>query len=571
MAFGRLSRAEKLAHIQGQQYDLVIIGGGIFGACALREANLRGLKVLLVEAEDFASGVSANSYKIVHGGIRYLQHLDLLRLWSSCRERSGFLRVAPHLVQPLPVMVPTYGLGMLGKPILGLGMLLYDFLTVGRNRGIADSKRRIPITKFLRRDQVLGEFSDVPEDGLTGACVFNDGRFYNPTRLVWAFVKTAMTKGAYALNYLAACEVKLSDGQVVGLQLKDAKTGDLFDVSCKSVLNTSGPWAERFLVESKVVNHKAPEATYSRDACFVVKRKPKSQYTLAVQGQSSDPDALLSRPARHLFMSPWRDFTLIGVWHVVTKVHPSAVSVEQEEVEGFIAEMNESHPELKLGLDEVTMWNAGLVPFGENDEGNENLSYGKRSLLIDHEQTENIKGLITLVGIRYTMARNEAERVLKMVQRKIGQSPSRIRSDFIKIDGADFSTFDGLVQEVRAYGGVEISSEVIESLAHNYGSEYACVLDIINSDPTTSRVFANTTVTVAEVLHCIRSEMVENLSDLVFRRTDAATAGSPGVEALADMLAVMAEEIGWSDEEKVRQLAAVTARFPQWLAGPVEK
>jgi glycerol-3-phosphate dehydrogenase len=565
MEFGALSRAEKLAQIKVQHYDVVIIGGGIFGACALREANLRGLKALLVESEDFASGASANSYKIVHGGIRYLQHLDLLRIWSSCRERSGFLRVAPHLVEPLPVMVPTYGLGMLGKPILGLGMLLYDFLTLGRNKGIADPNRHIPLTRFLSRGQVLEEFPDTPTKSLTGACVFNDGRFYNPTRLVWAFVKTAMAKGACALNYLAASELRLTDGRVTGLQVTDSLSGDSFDVACKSILNTSGPWAEHFLADSKVSGYKSPAATYSRDACFVVKRKPTSRYTLAIQGQTSDPDALLSRPARHLFMSPWRDVTLIGVWHIVTKTHPSKITVEKEEIEEYIAEVNESHPDLKLKFDEVSMWNAGLVPFGENDKGNENLSYGKRSILIDHQQTENIEGLITLVGIRYTMARDEAERVLDSVQRKIGLSPARVKSDFIKIDGADFSSFDDLLIKIHADGGEELGAKVIKSLAHNFGSEYSSVLDIIKSEPHTGRVFANTTVTEAELLHCVRSEMVENFSDLVFRRTDAATAGNPGDDTLADMLNVMACECGWSEKEKSVQLAAVVQRFPQWL------
>jgi len=566
MDFGRLNRAEKLSQIKQQEYDIIIIGGGIFGACALREANLRGLKVLLLEAEDYASGASANSYKIVHGGIRYLQHFDLPRIWSSCRERSGFLRVAPHLVQPLPILVPTYGLGMLGKPILGLGMLVYDFLTMGRNKGIHDRKRHIPLTRFLSKKATLEEFPELPQKGLTGACVFNDGRFYNPTRLVWAFVKTAISKGAHSLNYLSAKEVNVKNSQTVGLQVEDKLTGEVFDVACRSVLNTSGPWAEHFLSRSKISGLQEPEATYSRDACFVVNRKPKSKYTLAVQGQTSDPDALLSRPARHLFMSSWREFTLIGVWHIVTKMHPSKVTVEKQEIEEYISEVNESYPELNLDINEVCMWNAGLVPFGENDEGNENLSYGKRSLLIDHEEKDNIKGLVTLVGIRFTMARDEAERVIDMLQEKIGQKPTKIKSDFIKIDGADFQVFDELVEEIKANGAGDIDSKTVEALAHNYGSEYSAVLEIVKNNAETGRVFDNTTVTVAEVLHCIRREMVEGFGDLVFRRTDVATAGSPGSETLKDILRVMSQELGWSQEEQKKQMAQVESRFPQWIA-----
>ena len=126
---------------RGQTFDVLIIGGGAFAACAAWEAVLRGYSVALIEANDFGSGTSANSYKMVHGGIRYLQHLDLPRVWESCRERSALLRVAPHLVKPLPIALPTYGHGRNGKEFLGTGFLVYDALTLGRNRGITDRAR----------------------------------------------------------------------------------------------------------------------------------------------------------------------------------------------------------------------------------------------------------------------------------------------------------------------------------------------------------------------------------------------------------------------------------------------
>ena len=130
----------------------LVIGGGIFAACAARDATMRGLSVALIEKADFGSGTSANSFKMVHGGIRYLQHMDLVRLHQSCRERSALLRTAPHLVQPLPIVIPTYGHGKSGKEYLGAGMLLYDVLTLGRNHGITDPARKIPWSHFLNRE-----------------------------------------------------------------------------------------------------------------------------------------------------------------------------------------------------------------------------------------------------------------------------------------------------------------------------------------------------------------------------------------------------------------------------------
>ena len=156
-----------------EAYDLVVIGGGIFAACAAWDATLRGLKVGLIEQTDFCAGTSANSFKMVHGGIRYLQHADIVRLRSSCHERSAMLRIAPHLVHPLPIMIPTYGYGKSGKFFLGTGMYLYDLLTLGRNRGIHDPKRHIPWTRFFSRQQVLKEFPDLSADGLTGFVMRN--------------------------------------------------------------------------------------------------------------------------------------------------------------------------------------------------------------------------------------------------------------------------------------------------------------------------------------------------------------------------------------------------------------
>jgi len=138
-----------LPTLANESFDLLIIGGGAFGAAAAWDATLRGLKVALVEQSDFGSGASAECFKMVHGGIRYLQHADIRRLRSSCAERSAMLRIAPHLVNPLPILIPTYGHGRQGKAFLAAGMYVYDLLTVGKNAGIADETRRIKGTQLL--------------------------------------------------------------------------------------------------------------------------------------------------------------------------------------------------------------------------------------------------------------------------------------------------------------------------------------------------------------------------------------------------------------------------------------
>src|SRR5262245_28301874 len=193
-----------LAELERTEYELVIIGGGAAGAAATREAALRGLKVALIERGDFGSGASAHCFKVVHGGIRYIQHGDIRRLRATSRERSVFLHLAPHLVKPLPFVVPTYGVGKKSRWFLGAGMLAYDLLTADRNLNISDPSRRVHATEFFNREQTLAMFPTIPGQGLTGSASFEDGQMHNPPRLVLAFVLAAEQLGAHVANYLEA-------------------------------------------------------------------------------------------------------------------------------------------------------------------------------------------------------------------------------------------------------------------------------------------------------------------------------------------------------------------------------
>ncbi len=556
------SREVNLGRLEREEFDLLVVGGGIFGATAVWEATTRGLKAALVEATDFAHGSSAHSYKIIHGGIRYLQHADIPRVLSSARERSAFLRIAPHLCKPLPIMIPTYGWGKLGMPFLGAGCVVYDAITALRNIGITDPDRKIPSTKFLSKESVLQEFPHLDADGLTGACVFNDGRFYNPTRLVWAFIESAINDGAAAVNYLKADSLLREGNKICGVRATDQLCGRQFEVKAKCVLNTAGPWAERWLEEVTEGSYQA-EGVYSRDACFVVKRLFKSEYTLAMQGESADPDALLAREKRHLFIAPWREYTLIGVWHKVTDVRPEDVTVGNEELAAYIEEINSAYPQLQLAVDDVLLWNAGLVPFGEEQSSEENLSYGKRSNLIDHAKSEGIENFISLIGLRYTMARGETEKALNLVQQKLSLPRCNYKSDFIKLHSATFNSFEECVKELEERLRNVCTEEVVRALAHNYGASAHRIADLINGDLTLAKVLPNTTTTRAELDYVIQNEMVESLADLVFRRTDIATGSNPGEEAIAESLKALAYAKGWDEQRSKRELNQVQLRFRQ--------
>jgi len=559
MTATRLQR--DLDALAGRRFDLVVIGGGIFGACAAWDAALRGLEVALLEARDFGGQTSAHSFKMVHGGIRYLQHGDFVRVRESCRERSAFLRIAPHLVQPLPILVPTYGHGRNGKALLRAGMLAYDLLTLDRNRGIADPERRIPPGRSVSRAEVLAAYPDLPRNGLTGGAVFADGQMYNPPRIVVSVLRAAAARGVVMGNHLEVVGLRTDGRRVTGVEVEDRLGGARFPVAAEAVLNATGPFAET-LLRRWLGRPLARPSTYSRDACFVVRRRFAAPYALAVMGRSRDADAMLAREARHLFIVPWREFSLIGVWHKVHEDDPGRVGLERRELEDYLEEINDAYPGLGLELADIRLWHAGLLPFGEERSGGSELSYGKRSLLVDHAEEHGLEGLVTLIGIRYTMGRGDAAKAVDLVTRKLGSRAPRPPTDRLPVFGGRFGRFAELVRDLERNPRVSLDTATARALAHNYGSEAPRVLGYAVADPSLATPLPGSTVLGAEIVHGIREEMAQNLADLVFRRTDLATGGDPG-PALDAAAEIAAREFGWSAARRRREIEEVRARFPR--------
>ena len=543
-----------------KEFDLVIVGGGAFGACAAWEASLRGLSVALVERGDFCQATSANHFKLVHGGIRYLQHLDIKRVRESSKERSALLRNAPHLVKPLPIVVPTYGYGLKSRAVLGVGLKLYDTLTFDRNNGILDPDRMVPASSTISREQVLEIFPNLHSDGLTGAGIFADGQMINPPRLVLAFIRSAVYAGATAANYVAAKKLILKGNRVIGIDVEDKLTDQKFKIHGRIVLNTAGPWAERLLDQQPALRLNQRQ-TFSRDACFIVKKKLSETYGLAVSGRTSDPDALLSREKRHLFIAPWREYSLIGVWHVVYGGDPDQFTVTREDLREFLDEVNEAYPRLNLGLKDIVRWNAGLTLFGDNQDGSENLSYGKRSVLYDHADQNNIEGLVTLIGVRATTARGMAEKVVGMILGKLGEPAHPSRTVTTRVHGGDIDNFKSFVKEIQQSCATKIEAATASALSRNYGSAVSEVLQYGDVDGSLLERIGQTTTIKAEVVHAVREEMAMHLADVVYRRTDMASGAYPDDDTIKICAAVMGKEMEWDQVHQASEVEAVKKLF----------
>ena len=557
-----MDRSRIVSRLSEDVYDLVIVGGGIYGASAAWDASLRGLSVALVEKGDFAGATSSQHFKMVHGGIRYLQHFDLIRIRESISERRALLRTAPHLIDPLPIVIPTYkGSFLNSKYLLGLGMFVYDLIAFDRNRGINSRKKQIPRGRLLSRSEVLDMFPDIQSDGLTGAALFHDAQMYNPPRFVMSLISGAVENGASVCNYMPARKFILDNNRVTGIEAEDLASGDSISIRGKVVLNAAGPWTHWFINENLGIELK-PGVNFSRDTCFLVKRKLSDRFVLAVMGQTRDPDSIVSREARHLFIVPWRNYSLVGVWHVVKTEKPEAVTATRAEIEAYIEEVNAAYPGLNINYDEITVCNWGLTLFGENEPGKKDLSYGKRSRLVDHEIEDDIKGLVSLIGVRATASRGMAVKAVNLVQRKIGESRVPTKTGTTPMWGGNIRDFSEYMEKQFGSCPVEFDKSIFLSLLRNYGNKYMDVVKYAMEQPQLAEAFEGTNVIKAEMLYAAREEMAQSLSDVVLRRTELGSGGYPGYEILEQCAELLGDELGWDNEQRKIEVDKVIGCYP---------
>jgi glycerol-3-phosphate dehydrogenase len=300
---------------------------------------------------------------------------------------------------------------------------------------------------------------------------------------------------------------------------------------------------------------------------------------------SHDGDALLKRGARHLFMVPWRDRTLVGVWHSIVPRDADAARITQGELRAWIDEINASHPGFDLRESEVERVDFGLVPFGDAPgQSPASLSFGKRSRLIDHRATDGISGLVTSISVRFTVARLDAVNALGCVMKQIyrkdldpfnpaslaaavenPERSARSRSVLDPLPGGEFDDYERLLAHSRRNRPLWMSPASIESLAANYGTHMHRVVAMADADPALRQCIAGSHVTLAEVAYALRDEMVQKLSDIVFRRTELGTGGHPGEAALADVSTFMQRALGWSARHLADERHHVDAQFERFL------
>lgn len=546
-----------LSRLSGIDHDLLIVGGGIHGACAAREAALRGLSVALVEQEDFGHATSANSQKIVHGGLRYLQSMDLPRMRESVEERRTLLRIAPHLVHPLPCLMPTYGHGRRGPAAMSAAFLINDLVTCDRNDGLVDPGRRIPRCQVVSRDRCLRLAPGIPAEGLTGGALWQDGQMYDAERLTLSFVLSAAEHGADVANYVRATGFVREGSRVAGVTAEDVLTGQPFAIRARLVINASGPWVNRVL--TPLGRRAGPrETSFVKGLSLVTRRLPNEvALALASRSERGGTEGLL-------FLTPWRHRSLVGCIYSAYAGDPEDCEATEDEIRELLRAVNLAYPPARLAPEDVCLVHVGLLPAAPPGTRGRPWSLERHSRIVDHRQSDGIEGLVSLIGVKYTTARGVAEKAVDLAAQRLrrGAGRSRSRSSETAVHGGRIERFEDFLNGVLRARPFGLGEPALRHLVRSYGAAYAEVLEWVKADATLAEPLdGSTEVVKAEVIHGIRSEMAMTLRDVVFRRTGLGSTGHPGAACLESCAAVMARECGWTRERARGQVAEVEARF----------
>lgn len=329
-----------LNRLTSAHFDLAVIGGGIYGACAAWDAALRGLSVALIERGDFGHATSAQTLRVVHGGLRYLQHADLKRIRQSDHERKTLLRLAPHLVRLLPVLLPTFRSGIQHRAIMRAALAIHDLLSWDRNRGIRDPNRQIPPGRLISRDECVRLAPGLASDNVTGAAIFYDAQMHNNERLTLAFVRSASDQGACVANYVQAQGLDRHNGRAYRIEARDAHTGDAVEIQADAVLNTAGPWVFHAIREVRG-NGAAATTSFAKTMNVVVRPPLTHQHAVALSVPRSKAQ---EGRARLLYITPWHGHAMIGSAHFDFDQHPDQCKVESSEVRAFLEDVQAAYP-----------------------------------------------------------------------------------------------------------------------------------------------------------------------------------------------------------------------------------
>ena len=395
-----------LSPLTGTNFDVLVVGGGIHGACTAWEAARLGLRVALIERGDFGAGTSCNSLRTLHGGLRYLQHLDFARMRQSIYERREWLRLAPHLTQPMRFVLPTRGLGLKGPYALRAALLVNDLVSADRNHGVPP-RNHLPRGEILSAVRTQTLLAGTQVTGINGGAAWYDGVCTNTERLLWEVVAAAVTAGALAFNYVEADELLLNAGRVSGVRATDRLGAQSLTVRAAIVVNAAGPWVDEWLPTRSGL-----EPMFHASYGFNLLTRPfafPDAIGFAVPRGSRAQDTVLDQGTNTYFILPWNGQALIGTRHLRCAHANRGTRVPPGEIAHFLAELNVMLGEHRLRGEDIRGVFSGLLPEVRDSQGTA-VVLDKSARVLDHGPSQGVHGLLSVLGVKWTTARWMGER-----------------------------------------------------------------------------------------------------------------------------------------------------------------
>jgi glycerol-3-phosphate dehydrogenase len=557
-------REGRLARLREERFDIVVIGGGITGAAAARDAARRGYRTALIEARDFGEGTSSRSSRLIHGGLRYLEQLELDLVFEASQERRTLLHLAPHMVRPLEFLFPLYEDGRVGKLKLDAGMWLYDALALFRN---------IERHQMLDADEVTAREPELRRQGLLGGARYFDAQV-DDARLVLATVLGAAESGAVVASRLGAVGIEQRDGAVRGVRVAGSPaplTGpdgagsgwaggvrvpdaaDAWTIPARVVINATGPWTD---ATRSLAGLEGPPLLRPTRGTHIHVRRARLDHRHALIFESAVD-------SRIMFVLPWgADLTIIGTTDVDFEGDPADVRPTAGDVAYLLESANRLFPEADLApADVVGAW-AGLRPLvAEGKAGDED------AVSRDFQIREAPPGLLTIAGGKLTSHRNMAEKLIDraahLLEERFDAPPARdCDTARVPLPGGDFEDLDRLRQELSARAApYHIPPSSVERLASAYGTRAGEVLELLADRPALREPLAeDLPYLAAEAVYVAREEMVIHLEDVLFRRTHLALEIDEGLEEAVRLAGrLVGQELGWDDARRSREIDAVLA------------
>lgn len=538
------ARSACLDRLASEAFDVLVIGGGISGAAVARDAARRGFRTGLVEARDFAEGTSSRSSRLVHGGLRYLEHFELDLVFEASQERRTLLRIAPHLVRPLEFLFPIFDTGRVGKLKLDAGLWLYDALSLFRN---------IERHQMLDEEELLEREPGLRREGLLGGARYFDAQV-DDARLVVTTILSAAEAGAAVANRVEAMEIDTSDWPGHRVSVRDLEGGGELRIDALAVVNATGPWSEDTLRRAGI--ERPTRLAPSRGTHIHVPRHRIGHESAFIFEAPSD--------RRIMFVLPWReDLTLIGTTDVFHEGAPGEVAATAGEVAYLLDATNHLFPDAELRpADVLSAW-AGVRPLvaPERREGD---GADAGAVSREFEIHDGPEGVFTLMGGKLTshrgMAEETVDRVARFLERADVRPDRRCDTARVPLPGGNFDDLDQLGAHVRSRAeGLAVDPGSAGRLTRAYGTRAAEVLALVEREPRLAEpIVEGRPCLLAEAVYAVRYELALRVSDVLYRRTRVGLETRDGVETAArNVTAAIAAEMGWDDERSELEVRRV--------------